>query len=212
MNNSPRKRKETTPQVPQATHALTLNIAARRQFSTEHLLQNLIDEAPATHRELLAYALFYGYLSVRLPGIPLSPDPPELATLRPGHKRYIAINDGIQIFDFAPPTLRPRATLFDALRSKHACIYIFTQPLLIKTWESRVAAWPPKIRNRIEVRTVPSWIDTGFGLMSFFNRRASRACLKKLIQLTNHCLRQIPSTPFKIVAVSRGLAPDMKLP
>jgi hypothetical protein len=211
MVKSTRKQKENAFHVSQTAHALTLNIAARCRSSTERLLQTLIDDAPATHRELLAYALFYAYLSIRLPDSPLSPDPSELATLISGQKRYIAINDGIQIFDFAPPTLRPHGTLADALHSKDVSVYLFTQPLLIKIWESRIAAWSPEIRKRLEVRTVPSWIDTGIGLMSIYNRGKACACLKRLIKLTNHCLRQIPSTPLRIRAVSSELAPERKL-
>ncbi len=182
-----------------ATHTVSLRINARCRSTIEHLLQKLIDDTPAARRELLAYALFYAYLSIRLPECPLSPDPAELSSLEAGQKRYVALGDGIFIFDFSPPALRPRGTLCDALRSPHGSVYLFTQPHLSEAWTSRANAWPITIRNRLDVRTVPSWICMGIAMMAVYCRAASRICFKRLIDRMNRCLLSFPDANLQVV-------------
>jgi len=180
-------------------YAITFDPNSHRQLSTERQIQKLIDDAPPTHRELLAYALYCSYLSIRFPNLPVSPEPPELAALPPGHKRYIVLNDTIFIFDFAPPALRPRGTLADALRSRRASVHLFTQPQLVESWNSRVKVWPHKVARRIDTSTVPRWLCMGIGLLRIQSWQKYLACFECLLERTNRCLLQFPAAPLQIV-------------
>ncbi len=157
---------------------------------TERSLQSIIDSTPPAGKELVAYALFYGYMSVRLPNCRISPAPSHFAG-EPDAKFYVTIVDAIFLIDFSAPPLRPVGELRAALRSPLCEAYIMTDRHLHESWCARIKTWPPKSRNRASARTVPDWITTGLALMSGLSRYDHVCCLRTLIERANECLQNL---------------------
>jgi hypothetical protein len=155
--------------------------------NTENALQSIIDSTPPSQKERVAYALFYGYLSVRLPNCQISSEPAVFANTR--HPRfYMPIFNAVFLIDFSAPPLRPLGELRIALRSPMCHAYIMTDRHLHEIWSARIRTWPAKSRDRTSARTVPDWITTGLAFMSGFVRSSHVRYLRALIVHANACL------------------------